>query len=89
MKKPKMEALKEVLRWLVFLILSGLVATLPFAPTHLVPESITLIGVDIPLRNVVTMYVIPAILRFGDKWLHERNKVRYEQTGQSMGVLPF
>lgn len=89
MKQPQKEALKEVLRWLTFLVISGLVNVLPYAPTHLIPEVVKIAYFDLPMRLLVITYVIPALLRFADKWLHEYNKNKYEAEARPMGILPY
>lgn len=89
MKQPPKEAFKEIMRWTVFVIVSGLLTVLPFFPTHLIPETVMVLNTSIPLQMIVVVYVIPAVLRFVDKYRHENMKAHYETRGESMGILPF
>lgn len=89
MKKAPKEALKEILRWLTFLVISGLINVAPYAPTHLIPEVVKIADFELPMRLFIVAYVIPAILRFADKWMHEYNKNKFESEGKSMGILPY
>lgn len=89
MKTANKEAFKEVMRWFIFLLVSGFVSMIPFAPTHLIPEQVVLLGITLPLQNIVVLYVIPSVLRFLDKYKHENAKERYETQGESLGIVPF
>lgn len=90
MKDPKVEAIKEILRWLLLLAVSGLLDMLPFFPTHLLPETVMIGSIAFPMRNFAVVYILPAIGRWADKYKHEQSKERgYAGTARPGGFIPF
>lgn len=92
MSKPNIEAIKEVLRWLVFFVSSWFISE-TLKQVNLIPEyyqlKIYIFKYSIPIRSIFVFF-LTMIGRYADKYLHETKKEKgYMGEAKPMGILPF
>jgi len=92
MSKPNIEATKEILRWVVFFIVSWFISE-TMKQLNLIPEyyklKIYVFTYLIPIRSIFAFF-LTMIGRYADKYLHEKNKEKgYISEAKPMGILPF
>jgi hypothetical protein len=89
MKNPKIEALKEVARWVVFFVISWIVTSM-LAQINLVPESQEIkawvFTFSIPVRQMF-LIGLTLVQRFADKYRYVTTKQDFSIKTQ--GLLPF
>ena len=85
-KKPKLEALKEVGRWLALYLASSLIIGIE-AQLDLLPEYLKVGSVLIDVRQVV-VFGLTFAGRYLDKLKHEKGKVG-KRKKKSYGLIPF
>lgn len=83
--------LKEIGRWLVFLVVSDIISQL-LNQVHVLPEYYILFVwkfvYTIPLRTGFKM-ALTLLLRYIDKVKHQSGKLRDPEASKPMGILPF
>jgi len=89
MKNPKIEALKEVGRWVLLFVVSWVITATLDQITN-VPEmaqvDIWVFSYMIPVRQLFTIGLTMAG-RYADKFVYESTKQNF--TVQTKGILPF
>lgn len=99
MSDPVKEAIKEVWRWLVAYVGSGIVSSvvgllitaLPFFPVNIFPERVVVSGFVIPIHSIIVGFIIPSLIRGLDKWKYSKNKEKGYRGGDqdSLGLPVF
>lgn len=92
MNSAKLEALKEIGRWVILFVISWIITQI-LAQATVIPEyyhlKVWLFVFTIPVRAVV-IFGLTMLGRYADKYKHEESKLtKAHSTGESMGILPF